>query len=123
MSIQLVYKDDYLRTVFDILPSAIFVVDHELHIYDLNPEAAKLFNIDSGVILQRLGGEVMHCIHALGSEGRCGTTDHCPDCVIRNAVESATKQNAVYKNQYKTEGNDPFNKRPTIINNWLFQQL
>jgi len=101
MSIELIYKDNYLRTVFDILPSAVFVVDHDFNIFDLNPEAAKLFNIDSDVILWRLCGEIMHCLHALESEEGCGTTEHCPDCVIRNAVESARTSKAVHKDKYK----------------------
>lgn len=101
MSIQLIYKDNYLRTVFDVLPSAVFVVDYDFHIYDFNPEAAKLFNIDSDVILRRLCGEIMHCLHAIESEKGCGNTEHCDDCVVKNAVESAKKSQAVYKTQYK----------------------
>ena len=101
MSIQLVYKDDYMRMVFDILPSAVFVVDYDFCIYDMNPEAARLFDINSDVILRRLCGEIMHCLHARESDEGCGTSRFCPDCVIRNAVESAKQNKAVHKNQYK----------------------
>lgn len=101
MSIQLVYKDDYLRTVFDVFPSAVFIVDHDFHIFDLNSKAAKLFNIDSDVILRSLCGEIMHCLYAAESEEGCGKTKHCPDCVIRNAVESAKQNKAVHQIKYK----------------------
>ena len=101
MSIELVYKDNYMRTVFEILPSAVIVVDYDFYIYDLNPEAAKLFDIDSDVILHRLCGEIMNCVHARESDEGCGKTRFCPDCVIRNAVESAKQNKAVHRNQYK----------------------
>ena len=45
----------------------------------------------------------MHCLHAMESAGGCGTTKHCPDCVIRNAVESAKQNKAVYQNKYKVK--------------------
>ena len=81
----LLKNEKYLRTVIDALPSAVFVVDDHFKIFDLNPAAKSLFGIDSEVVLRQLCGEIMHCMNAMGSKNGCGTTESCPDCVIRNS--------------------------------------
>ncbi len=97
----LIKNDIYLRTVIDALPSAVFVVDADFNIFDLNPIAKTMFGIDSEVVLRRLCGEIMHCMNAIESKDGCGTTDACPDCMIRNSVEAAGNGNVVYKAKYK----------------------
>lgn len=101
MIVSLITEQSYLRSVLDALPTPIFVVDKDFKIYDINPAAKDLFKIDTDVTLRRLCGAVMHCMHALKSEGGCGTTEHCPDCVIRNAVETASNGETVHKQVYR----------------------
>lgn len=101
--------DDYFKVVFDNLPTSLFVVNCDFKILNLNPAAKELFGIASDVILQRLCGQIVHCLHAIESEGGCGSTAFCPDCVIRNAVESSCKGEFVKKSKYKMkiqQGND-----------------
>ncbi len=98
----LIKNENYLRTVIDALPSAVFVVDADFNIFDLNPIAKTLFGIDSEVILRRLCGEIMHCMNAIRSKDGCGTSESCPDCVIRNSVESIGDYGkAVHKAKYR----------------------
>lgn len=94
-------RDDYFRTVLDVLPISIFVVDNKFRISDMNRAATDLLGIDSKIALRRLCGEIMHCLHAIESEDGCGTTEYCPDCVIRNSVESAGEGTAVHRNKYQ----------------------
>ncbi len=100
MTPSLLRKDDYIKTVFDILPLALFVVDHDFNIFDLNPAASKLFGVGSDVSLRQVCGQILHCLHAIESEQGCGTTTFCPDCVIRNSVESACAGNAVQRTKH-----------------------
>lgn len=101
MTESLIAEKNYLRSVLDALPTPIFVVNNDFEIFDINPAAKDLFEIDTDVTLRRLCGAVMHCLHALESEGGCGTTEHCPDCVIRNAVEAASHGETVHKQAYR----------------------
>lgn len=97
----LIQNDYYLRIVLDTLPTAVFVVDHEFKIFDLNPAATELFGINSDAILHRLCGEVMHCMHAMEPQNCCGATEYCPDCVIRNSVETALRGKVTHRQNYK----------------------
>jgi PAS domain-containing protein len=101
MNTALIGNDDHLRAVKDVLPSAILVVNHEFRILALNPAAKTLFKMDSDVVLQRLCGELMHCLHAMASDDCCGTTEHCRHCVIRNAVDSAMAGTSIYQEKYR----------------------
>lgn len=78
-----------LRSVLDAIPSLVFLVDHKARILDANRIAKRVFDGQGSVILRRLCGEVLHCIHDQESEEGCGKTDFCKDCVVRNSVEAA----------------------------------
>lgn len=100
MTAPLIRDDAYLRTVVDALPSAVFVVDGQFRIFDMNAAARTLFGIESGVTLRRLCGDIMHCLHAIEKEG-CGATAHCPDCAIRNSVAAAGEGGSVHRRKYR----------------------
>jgi len=100
MSTALIHDDAYLRTVVDALPSAVFVVDGQFRIFDMNAAGRTLFGIDSDVTLRRLCGEIMHCLHAVDEEG-CGATVYCPDCVIRHSVAAAGEGGSVHRRKYR----------------------
>ncbi len=91
----------YLKTLIDSLPSALFIVDRNFKICDVNPEAKKMFKIDAEEIVHMLCGEILNCQHALEEEERCGNTKYCENCVIRGSVENAGKGVAVYKKKYE----------------------
>lgn len=40
-------------------------------------------------------------MHAMTFKTCCGITEYCPDCVIRNSVETAFEGKATYKQKYK----------------------
>ena len=79
----------YLRTVLDAIPLPVLVVDDDVRILDANREALRLLGDEPEIILRRRGGEVLHCIYAQQALDGCGTSDVCPDCTIRRAVNSA----------------------------------
>ncbi|TKB07251.1 PAS domain-containing protein [Desulforhopalus sp. IMCC35007] len=91
----------YLKALIDALPSALFIVDKDFKICDVNPEAKKMFKIDAEEIVHRLCGEILNCQHAIEEEVGCGNTQYCEDCVIRRSVENAGKGVSVYKKKYE----------------------
>lgn len=95
------HDNAHLRSIIDALPSAIFVVDSNFTIFDMNPAAAELFGIDSDVELYRLCGETMHCMYAATAKDGCGTSEYCPDCVVRNSVENCRKGKKTHRKKYK----------------------
>lgn len=91
----------YLKTLIDSLPSALFIVDRNFKICDVNPEAKKMFKIDAEEIVDRLCGDILNCQHAVEDEKGCGNTQYCKNCVIRESVENAGKGMTVYKKKYE----------------------
>ena len=80
--------EKYLKTILDSFPSPVLIVDRHLQIHDVNRAAADLVGKKSDILLKRLCGDLLHCIHARRSKGGCGTTEHCKDCVIRQTAEA-----------------------------------
>jgi hypothetical protein len=94
---------DILRSVFDAIPSLIFVVDDDVRIQDYNAAAAELLLLKRPAVLKRRGGDVLNCLNAADVPEGCGRTPVCHDCVIRNSVAEALKGNRVVRRRKKLE--------------------
>lgn len=79
--------------ILEAVPFPIFVMDVDLCIMEANRAARDLS--DMAYILRRLCGEVLHCVHERRSGERCGKTEFCSECAIRNAVGRAWSENRV----------------------------
>ncbi len=79
----------YLRSVLDAIPNRVFVVDGDTVILDANTEAKRLHGDEGVLSLGRFCGDVLDCVHARESEGGCGASAFCPECVIRHAIMKA----------------------------------
>jgi hypothetical protein len=88
----LFHDDAYWRTVLDAVPANIFVVDGDARILDSNRAALALIG-ECGVH-HRFCGDLLHCVHAREAAGGCGTSDFCPNCVIRNAITEACRHHS-----------------------------
>jgi PAS domain-containing protein len=75
--------------VFDVVPTAVLIVDGKGTVLDANPAARQLFSTS----LIRLGdtrtGEALQCVHAVTGVGRCGENVECNRCGIRHALSEA----------------------------------
>lgn len=91
------------RTVFDAIPSMVFVVDEDVRIQEYNTAAAELLSGNRQTVLKRRGGEALNCLHSKDSPGGCGHGDSCENCVIRNSVAGAFKGNRVVRHRTKIE--------------------
>jgi hypothetical protein len=92
-----------LRSVFDAIPSIIFVVDDDVRIQEYNAAAAELLSLERSAVLRRRGGEVLNCLHAADMPEGCGRSPFCKDCVIRNSVAEAFRGNRVVRRRKKLE--------------------
>lgn len=111
-----------IKTLFDSLPSAIFFVDSDYRIVDLNPLAKELFEIPPEQIIKKLCGEVICCYHALNSKKGCGTTTFCNHCVIRNSVIDSSQGQTVFKKKYtlQTLRNSQHSKIELLVTSFPF---
>jgi hypothetical protein len=94
---------DILRSVFDAIPSIIFVVDDDVRIQEYNAAAAELWLLERSAVLKRRGGEVLSCLHAADVPEGCGRAPSCKDCVIRNSVVEAFQGKRVVRRRKKLE--------------------
>ena len=87
---------DY-RVLLNALPMMIFIVDDDVRIHDLNDCAAGVFGLEKAAVLDRRGGEVLHCLHSYDVPEGCGRGPACRSCVIRGSVTSSLRGDAVIR--------------------------
>ena len=94
---------EMLRSVFDALPSMIFVVDEDVRIQEYNAATAEFLSGKRAAILKHRGGEVLHCLHSTDVTEGCGRAPLCQNCVIRNSVEEAFKGSRILRRRTKLD--------------------
>jgi len=97
------HYDLYYQTILNAIPLMIFVVDDDVRICDLNHAAATIFGLDKATILNRRGGEVLHCLHAHDVPEGCGRAPFCQNCVIRDSVGKCLQGQTVTRRRTKVE--------------------
>lgn len=80
---------DYLRSVFDAVPSPAFVVDRDVRILDANRAASLFMGDQPEKFLRQRAGDVLRCLQAAEAPNGCGTGEACTDCLVRNSVKQA----------------------------------
>ncbi len=103
MSAQDSMKFEMIQSVFDAIPSFIFVVDEDVRIQEYNAAATELVAGERKTILKRRAGDLLHCLHAIESPEGCGHARFCKDCIIRNSVTDAFRGKRVVRNRLKME--------------------
>lgn len=83
----------FYRAVIDAIPAPLFVVDEDVRIIEYNVRAERLVGEDRTAVYKQRGGDVLHCIQSERTEGGCGSSPGCKDCIVRNSVRKtyATK--------------------------------
>jgi len=103
MSAQDTINIDMLKSVFDALPSLLFVVDDDVRIQEYNAAAAEFLSVKRSAILKRRSGEVLHCLHATDVPEGCGRAPFCENCIIRNSVSEAFQGTCVVRRRTRLE--------------------
>jgi PAS domain-containing protein len=92
-----------LQTVFDAMPSLIFVVDEDVRIQEYNAAAAEFLLGERTTILKRRAGDVLHCLHSTETTEGCGHAPFCKECIVRNSVTEAFLGERVVRKRTKIE--------------------
>lgn len=96
-------KTDMLRTVFDVIPSLIFVVDRDVRIQEYNTAASDFLMVERMTVLKQRAGEVLHCLHSTDVPEGCGRALFCKDCIIRNSVTETSHGKRVVRRRTRLE--------------------
>jgi diguanylate cyclase (GGDEF)-like protein/PAS domain S-box-containing protein len=91
------HRADFLLEVLNAVPAMLLIVDSDVRIYHINEATAREFRLDRDKVFMMQGGEVLHCIHATEAPGGCGQSMICKDCVLRNSVHQAMKEQQVFR--------------------------
>lgn len=91
----------YRRAVLNAIPSLIFIVDRDLRVIDANSSALTYIDKEADLVLKRLCGEVLHCLHEADHAEGCGRTPLCEDCVLRAAVNAVCQTNETYRDRHR----------------------
>ncbi|WP_372680042.1 PAS domain-containing protein [Desulfosarcina sp.] len=97
MEIDQLVDEKYLRGVLDAFPIPVLIVDKGLTIHDANHASKKLLGDDISAKLRELCGDTLGCIHAISRPGGCGTTDFCPECVLRQTSAAVAKGESSFR--------------------------
>lgn len=99
-------KAEFLRGIFDSIPSFLFIVDPDVRVFHLNAAASKLMGGPGRSVLLKRGGELLHCIYSAETPEGCGRSQHCRDCVVRNSVGKVFRGESVYRETAKMKLGD-----------------
>src|ERR1039457_1280838 len=91
------------RTIFNAIPSPVFIVDDDVRITALNKVAATMSGQANEAVVTRRGGEVLHCLHSTDVAEGCGKAAACKECVIRNSVKECLAGQAVSRARMKMD--------------------
>jgi hypothetical protein len=93
-----------LTKIFDAIPSFVLLVDEDVRLQEFNKAAAGLFETsEKNLLLQKRGGEALHCLHSHEAPKGCGHAPYCKNCVIRNSVNEAFAGSAIIRRHTRME--------------------
>lgn len=87
----------YLRALLDAVPGVIFVVDQDVTIVDFNAQATALIAPNQQFVLKNRAGNVLSCLNSGQAREGCGHGPSCQDCLIRNSVGRAIKEQEIVR--------------------------
>lgn len=92
-------KESIAQRIIDSIPSIVFIVDENVRLIYWNRAGASILRDTFEELFQQKTGDVLGCINALESDGGCGTSSGCKDCLLRNAVREVYVGNKVLREQ------------------------
>jgi signal transduction histidine kinase len=107
MSIQLQNlkeSNEFLNILFDNITSALFIVDHQARIENVNDSFSVLFQKREEQLLGELCGNAIGCMFAIEEDVDCGTTSYCDKCDLRkNILKTMSEKVPSFKNKLTRE--------------------
>jgi hypothetical protein len=78
------------------LPVPVLVLDEGLCVHYLNDQAQDLLDEQIALRMPTRCGDVLQCLHALQPGACCGQTENCPQCLVRQLVLRACREEGTF---------------------------
>ena len=103
MNEDLFHNTQFLHSLFDSIPSMLFIMDDDVRVQHLNAAARKFNGYDSLHKLLKSGGQALNCINVAEDTNACGKTEHCRGCLVRRSVGEASRGRKIFRETTKME--------------------
>lgn len=103
MDNELLHNTVFLHSLFDSIPSMLFIVDDDVRVTHLNAAAKKFHGYDSLHMLLDSGGQALNCVNVAEDTGACGRTEHCRECLVRRSVGKAAQGGSIFREATRME--------------------
>jgi transcriptional regulator with PAS, ATPase and Fis domain len=100
---ELLNQKGFLKNLFDAIPCGVLIVDRDRRIRMINNVLEQTFGISKAKVVDKRGGEALHCIHANKSPDGCGFADECRSCQVRNTAMEALDGRKIHRNRAKVQ--------------------
>ena len=85
---------EFLKILFDKMPSAVFICDADTRVVEINSSFKKMFKNDIEPETGMFCGNTIGCSFVVDENAMCGETEYCATCKIRKAIEKALEKDA-----------------------------
>ncbi|MFO7796184.1 MAG: ATP-binding protein [Promethearchaeati archaeon] len=85
-------SNQFLSSLFNNMEAAVFLVDKEARVKNINKSFSKLFQKSEEEIYNELCGNAIGCIFPIREETDCGKTYNCNKCTLRKAIMKCFKE-------------------------------
>jgi diguanylate cyclase (GGDEF)-like protein len=103
MNDELFQNTRFLHSLFDSIPSMLFIMDDDVRVMHLNAAARKFNGFDSLHKLLDSGGQALNCINVAHDTNACGKTENCRKCLVRRSVGQAARGRTIFREATKME--------------------
>jgi len=104
-------SNEFLNILFDNITSALFIVDQNAKVENVNDSFSILFQKREEQILGKLCGNAIGCAIAMDANADCGTTPYCQTCKLRKDILKAMSEKIPsYKRKLTRDFYDQTNK-------------
>ena len=84
-------SNNFLNTILDNINSAIFILNSDFRIYDINDSCKILLKKSSEDLKGKLLGNAINCVHAIKGDKECGKNPECDECQLRGTILNTFK--------------------------------
>ncbi|MFA9372505.1 MAG: ATP-binding protein [Labilibaculum antarcticum] len=79
-------SNEFLNILFDNITSALFILDKNARVENMNESFSLLFQKREETIVGNLCGNALGCKFAVEENALCGETSHCKNCILKKDI-------------------------------------
>jgi signal transduction histidine kinase len=102
---QWINSNDFLSSLFNNMNCAVFIVDRDVRIQNINRYFTTLFQKSENEVFNELCGNALGCVFPVREKTNCGKTVNCDECMLRKSLlrcfsEKGDALNAVIEREF-----------------------